>query len=382
MKPKFHSVKNALKTNADYIVTFGERSNGKTHSILELGLFGMHEDGIDYNGYLDDGSQMAIIRRWDEDFKGKYGSQQFEGFVNNIYLGNILQKRTKGKWNAIEYYSGKWYLKLVDEKGEVISKDETPFCYAFSLTSDEHYKSIAYPKITTILFDEFLTRKYYLPDEFIKFTSILSTIIRLRDNVKIFMCGNTVNKFCPYFAEMGLKHVKTQKKNTIDVYNYGDSGLSVAVEYTGDVEFQKMKPSNKYFAFDNSKLKMVTSGEWELNIYPHLPYKYNPKDILYTYYIIFDNDMLQCEIITINNTLFTYVHRKTSKIKSDNRSMVYQQNSDPRSNYRKKINKPVTKIEKKIAEFFIKDKVFYQDNEVGEIMRNYLTWCKHNELIN
>ena len=27
-----------------------------------------------------------------------------------------------------------------------------------------------------------------------------------RKNVKIFMCGNTVNKYNPYFQEMGLKN--------------------------------------------------------------------------------------------------------------------------------------------------------------------------------
>ena len=43
--------------------------------------------------------------------------------------------------------------------------------------------------------------------------------------------------------------------------------------------------------------------------------------------------------------------------------------------WKRKINKPTNKIEKKIAEHFIKDKVFYSDNEVGEIVRNYLLWC-------
>ena len=56
----------------------------------------------------------------------------------------------------------------------------------------------------TILFDEFITKGMYLTDEFMAFMNTLSTIIRQRDNVKIFMCGNTVNKFNPYFEEMGL----------------------------------------------------------------------------------------------------------------------------------------------------------------------------------
>ena len=32
-------------------------------------------------------------------------------------------------------------------------------------------------------------------------------------------------------------------------------------------------------------------------------------------------------------------------------------------------------VEKHIAEYYKSDKVFYQDNEVGEIVRNYLLWC-------
>ena len=53
--------------------------------------------------------------------------------------------------------------------------------------------------------------------------------------------------------------------------------------------------------------------------------------------------------------------------------------SSPKMNYRKKINKPTTKLEKNIYTFFIRDKVFYQDNDVGEVVRNYLMWCKTSE---
>ena len=92
------------------------------------------------------------------------------------------------------------------------------------------------------------------------FTNILSTIIRQRDDVKIFLCGNSINKVNPYFTEMGLTKAKNQAKNTIDVYTYGNSDLKVAVEYTGDVNTtgKSLKGSDKYFAFDNPKLKMIT----------------------------------------------------------------------------------------------------------------------------
>lgn len=103
----------------------------------------------------------------------------------------------------------------------------------------EHDKSTSYPNITTIVFDEFLTRGSYLKDEFILFTNVCSTIIRQRNDVKIFMLGNTVNKYSPYFSEMGLSNIKNQKQGTIDIYRYGDSDLIVAVEYCASTQSGK-----------------------------------------------------------------------------------------------------------------------------------------------
>ena len=81
--------------------------------------------------------------------------------------------------------------------------------WAIPLSMWQSEKSNAYPNVTTIVFDEFLTRRYYLPDEFMLFMNLLSTIIRQREDVKVFMLGNTVNKFCPYFTEMGLSRCRS-----------------------------------------------------------------------------------------------------------------------------------------------------------------------------
>ena len=362
MKTSYYSLAHILETNAHYNVIIGERSNGKTFSVLEYGL----------SNYCKGLGQLGIIRRWEEDFKGKNGEQMCQGLINT----NKVSEYTKGQYNSIYYYSKRWFLCLLDENGERIKTDANPFCLGFALTSEEHYKSTAYPDITTILFDEFITREYYLPDEFITFQNLLSTIIRLRTNVKIFMCGNTVNKYCPYFNEMGLNHIKYMIKGKIDVYEYGATGLRVAVEYS-DFKANK-KASNIYFAFDNPKLKMITDGEWEISIYPHLPYKYKPDEIIYTYYINFNKELLQCEIIYKKDEqlMFTFIHRKTTPIKDIRIQLVYQQEYDARPNYRRKINISNDKISKKILSFYKTDKVFYQDNEVGEIVRNYLLWCE------
>lgn len=363
-KEIFYSLDNILSHHADYNVIYGERSNGKTTAVLKYAL----EEHI-HSGYKN---QLAIIRRWEEDFKGKNGRQMFENIVN---LGWV-EKFTKGKYNSIYYFSQRWFLCKYNDIGEKVSQAEEPFAMGFSITSEEHYKSTSYPHITTILFDEFITRSYYLPEEFVKFQNLLSTLIRLRTNVVIFMCGNTINKFCPYFAEMGLTGVKKQRKGTIDIYTYGDTTLKVAVEYS---DFpSKKKESNKYFAFNNPKLEMITNGGWEIDIYPHLPTKYKPKDVAYFFYVVFDGEMLQGNIICVDDKTFLYFHRKTTPIKEDNTQIVYQQQTDFRRNYRVNILKPYSKVDKYIAELLKRKKAFYQDNEIGEIMNNYIKWCVVN----
>lgn len=357
MKSEFYSLTPILQYDATYNVIFGERSNGKTYSVLKYAI----------EQYVNGGHQLALVRRWSEDFVGKRGQTMFDGLIAN----GEIEKITGGEYNTVHYYSSRWFLCRQTEKERIV--DETPFAYGFAITSGEHDKSTSYPHITTILFDEFLTRTTYLPDEFVLFMNIISTITRQRDDVKIFMLGNTVNQYCPYFNEMGLKHVRDMKQGTIDLYTYGDSRLTVAVEHVKPTK--KGKKSDKYFAFDNPKLQMITTGSWEIAIYPHCPVKYKPRDVVFTYYIKFDDQMLECEVITMDNTFFTFVHRKTTPLKFPDTDLIYTTDYDPRANYRRKITKPTNNIEKKIALMYANDKIFYADNNVGEIVRNYLLWC-------
>ena len=187
------------------------------------------------------------------------------------------------------------------------------------------------------------------------------------------MLGNTVNRHCPYFNEMGLRHVKEMKEGDIDIYRYGESDLTVAVEYTPTNK--KGKASDFYFAFDNPKLSMITGGKWEIDVYPHCPVKYKPKDILFTYFIEFDGNLLQCEIVQKDDDIFTFIHPKTTELQNPETDLIYSPEFSSRPNWKRKITKPQTEREKKIAYFYINDKVFYSDNETGEIVRNYLIWC-------
>ena len=356
---KYYTTKNIDAKGAKYNVIFGERSNGKTFAVLRLGL----------EKYKKTGCQTALIRRWKEDFKGKRGQEMFSNLVN----AGVVEDIFGSEWNTIIYYGMRWYLARVEDN-EIVQKALEPFAFAFALSEMEHDKSTSYDRCDHIVFDEFISRGAYFPDEFVLFCNTLSTIIRQRDTAVIYMLGNTVNKYCPYFAEMGLSHVKQMKKGDIDVYNYGESGLSVAVEYSDSPA--KNKKSDVYFAFDNPHLKMITSGEWELDIYPHCPVKFKSTDIRFIYFVVFDADILQCEIIFQKGLAFTFIHRKTTPLKDERRDLIYTTEHKPGFNYSSNILKPRNELEKKIVYFINHEKCFYSDNETGEILRNYLMWCK------
>ena len=363
MKIKYYSLTNILKRKARYNVIFGERSNGKSYSVQEHGL----------KKFLAGKGQLAVIRRWREDLRGKRGSMLFANLECNGNGENVISKLTNGQYDRVIYISSKWYLGYFDESTQRNVIMDKPFAFAFALSEMEHDKSTSYPEVTTILFDEFMTRGAYLPDEFVLFMNVLSTIIRDRDDVEIFMCANTISKYCPYFKEMGLNHVRKMNKGDIDIYKYGDSGLTVAVEYSDSPN--RFKPSDVYFAFDNAKLKMITGGSWELDIYPHITGSIDKEDIVFSYFIKFDEHILQADIVINSKESYTYIHNKTTPIKNEDRDIVFFLTPVELHNWYTNILVPVNDVTKRIYVFFKANKVFYQSNDIGEIMSQYLAQC-------
>ena len=364
---EFYSLDRILKEKADYNIIVGERSNGKSYAVLEYALKDYFESGGKH--------EFAYIRRWQDDFKGKRGGSIWTPLVDN----GLVTKYSGGTWTGVYYYSSRYYFCRYDDHGNRVVADD-PFAYAFSISSLEHDKSTSWPRIVNLCFDEFITRGMYIggDDEFVLFCNVVSTIIRYRKDVKIFMLGNTVNQYCPYFAEMGIQEIKDQKQGTIRVYRYGNSDLKVAVEYCANSSSKK--DSNKYFAFNNPKLEMITGGAWEIDLYPHAPVKWKKADVVFSYFIDFVADLVQCDVIQKGDLCFTFIHKKTTEIKDADTALVFCQDYDPRYNWRRNIEVAPDDLGKKILWFFRNDKVFYQDNITGEIVRNYILWAKSEKM--
>ena len=275
---------------------------------------------------------------------------------------DYLEKRN-GK---VIFKSGTFYF--VDLDTEI----ETPMAYALSISEVEHMKSSSYENVTTVIFDEFLTRRVYLVNEFVSFMNVLSTIIRKRENVIIFMLGNTVNRYCPYFSEMGLKNIEHMKQGTIDLYKYS-SGMTVSVEYCSNLN--KVKKGSSYFAFDNPDLKMITEGKWELGIYPHVSWRLYSENIFFSFVISFNDKLYQGDIYNDDNGIYIFIHNKTTPIKED--TWVFSLESVPSKLYNVSVYIGGNKVLNLIKNLFLNNKVFYQDNSVGDSINNYLKGVKY-----
>jgi len=76
--------------------------------------------------------------------------------------------------------------------------------YFFALSTAQSLKSVSFPDVTLIIFDEFIIEKgafHYLPNEVTIFNNFYSTVARTRENVKVLFLANSVSIMNPYMIE-------------------------------------------------------------------------------------------------------------------------------------------------------------------------------------
>lgn len=251
---KWYSLDNILKHVVQYYMIFGERSNGKSYAV----------DKYIIDKFFEDGKQFAFVKRFEEDIKSKYMSEVFNPF--NEY---ILEKYN----HRLKFYRGQWLLYEDGTEGKI--SECKVFGYAFSLANVNRTKATSYPDIDTILFEEFMSIDCsYLNDELNLFLNLISTIVRYRHNVKVFMLANAISKYSPYSSALGIK-LHRIKKGDIILKEYTDKkGFKTrfAIERSENVNvFDNAENENKvvYNNFGNSGVgQMITSGEFEVHAYP------------------------------------------------------------------------------------------------------------------
>lgn len=82
-----------------------------------------------------------------------------------------------------------------------------PAGWLIALTTSQKLKSVAFPNVKTIIFDEFIIDKGkvgYIKNEVQVFLELFETIARMRDDVTALFFGNAISIVNPYFVYFGI----------------------------------------------------------------------------------------------------------------------------------------------------------------------------------
>lgn len=338
-------------------IIMSERNRGKTTNLLLLGLI--------FNKLYH--TTVIYIRTREEMIMKKNIEKLFDAINEYKYP----EKLTDGRYNTIVYNSRKWYYAVVDENGKITEKSEEVICLDLSIDKAEVYKSaLALPKADFIILDEFI-EKYYYPNQFMDFTSILSTLLRSRKSGHIFLSANSVDRNSMWFRELMID-------SDLDDMKQGDTkiitttyGTNVYLEILGHKDKAERKIQNDitslYFGFDNEKLSAITGNDtWAVASFPHTPEKFKILDK--THYLDFNNKLVNLEVCEDKETgsQFVNCHYAT---KTYDDSVIYTIDFNLDRRYRNRFG--WSRLDQWIWEKFKIDKFTYSDNSVGALIERY-----------
>lgn len=243
--------------NIQYYITFGGRGLGKSYAVDKRLL----------DNFFNNGEEFMILKRYACDMKTKIASTMLEPLYDYVL-------ETYGF--KIRYYHSKWYAYKPTEDGKIPPLSECVVMgYSGSLNEVDRLKGSHYPKVTTIVLEEFMSMNCsYLDNEVNLLMNIVSTVSRNRTNLKIYLLGNAISKTNPYTEALGIQ-IHRMKHGEIIVKEYENGKgqkTRFAVQRTPDVDVfdhEDNKDKVVYNIFgDNSTGSMITTGEFETEDYP------------------------------------------------------------------------------------------------------------------
>ena len=198
-----------LSYNVPVNILIGERGCGKSYGIKKYLI----------NQYLKNNSQFIYIRRYENEIK------------------SLFQKDPTNPIDFFDDIRDEFSEHILSAKRKKFFIDNHCFGFAKRLTEAQDLKSSVYNNIKTIVFDEYpieKNKRYYLPNEGMILLGLFDSIIRNRNDVKIFILGNAVEslEYSPLFSFFDLHlpfntDIKLFKENTI------------LVQYMNNEEFRK-----------------------------------------------------------------------------------------------------------------------------------------------
>ena len=142
------------------------------------------------------------------------------------------------------------------EKG---AKKWVTFGYFVALSTAQKMKSVSYPKVTRIIYDEFIIEKgyvRYLPSEVDALLSFYSTVDRWQDRTRVLMLANAVSIDNPYFIKWNIepcgKEFVTRGDDFVVCQFVNSADFSSRVRETRFGRFlESMDPVGAAYSIDN-----------------------------------------------------------------------------------------------------------------------------------
>lgn len=164
----WYDIGQTLTYNCLFNFVVGSRGCGKTYAAKKRAI----------KLFLDKGHQFVYLRRYKEEL-----DETAESYFNDVILNNEFPNV------QIEYRGGQYFI------------NDQLAGYAMALTKAKDYKSISYPLVYLIIFDEFLIEENgyarYLKNEVKQFLNFYMSIDRYRGCI-VFFLANSVTMINPY----------------------------------------------------------------------------------------------------------------------------------------------------------------------------------------
>lgn len=354
-KQKFYSSKKLRKVKCDYYIIIGQKSNGKSFDIKSVVL---------KDTFM--GRNFAYMRRWAPDRTATKVERYFKD-------EELFKVNNFDPYSEVQVYADNIYFGNRTELGKATR--EKIIGYSVALSSEQHYASMPFPDVYNIIFEEFITDTGYFgvgDDEVELFLRMCSTIFRHRKDTTVYMLGNTISRFCPYFSKFNIDITKIEKGN-IYYYTFNDNGneIKVGLEYCDNIV-------NNSKIFGNSA-KMINGGEWLTASVPLVKRDTRADKLLFKYYVKKEHSIYKCLVLSgvdCEPYIFIYPYTKNDyKITVNDR--FFNDDIDMQNRLHNPLLQPNLTCDILLTELYKSNRLCYSDNLTGtefERIRNERGW--------
>ena len=232
---KYWDIERTLTHNVLFYVIVGNRSAGKTYACKKRGI----------NNFIKKGEQFVYVRRYENDLKDSLPTFFDDIIKNNEYPDYEF------KVDGTKLYCR---MKVDENKKQTWTKEDV--CgYGVVLSTADNKKSISYPNVTLIIYDEFMldsqsSMQRYLKNEPRSLMSLYETVARPgteHPRCILFMLSNSISINNPYFLTWDLQMPDTSKPDKNGKYIWHHPKRSIIVENVKKSEMVEAKKQHEFY---------------------------------------------------------------------------------------------------------------------------------------